>query len=51
MTDKQKKYLENLGVNIIDLTKISRDELSDEDREFVSFVESTGGIITEIFHF
>ena len=51
MTEKQKQYLTKIGVEIIDLTKISRDELSDDDKEFLNFVESTGGVVTEIYHF
>lgn len=44
-------YLEKLGVEKIDLTKISHDELSESDKEFISFVESDGGVVTEIYHF
>lgn len=51
MTEKQKKYLEKLGVEIIDLTKISTDELSESDKEFLSLIESDGGVVTEIYHF
>ena len=51
MTEKQQKYLEKLGVTIIDLTKISRDQLSDSDKEFLEWVELMGGCVTEIYHF
>lgn len=55
MTENQKKYLEKLGVEveveIIDLTKISPDELSENDKEFLNFIEADGGIVTEIYHF
>lgn len=51
MTEKQKQYLTKLGVEIIDLTKISRDDLSEEDKEFLNLIEPIGGVITEIYHF
>ena len=51
MTEKQKRYLENLGVEIIDLKKVSYDDLSDDDKEFVNFIESDGGVVSEIYHF
>lgn len=51
MTEKQKQYLTKLGVEIIDLATVSKDELSEDDKMFVDFIESTGGVITEIYHF
>ena len=51
MTEKQSNYLEKLGVKKIDLTKISYDELSESDKEFLNFIEADGGIVTEIYHF
>ena len=51
MTEKQKQYFEKLGCDVINLENISRDDLSDDDKEFIDFIESTGGTVTEIFHF
>lgn len=51
MTENEKKYLEKPGAQIIDLTKISPDELSKSDKEFLNFIEADGGIVTEICHF
>lgn len=51
MTEKQKQYLTKLGVEFVDLTKVSRDDLSDDDKDFLDFIESTGVVVTEIYHF
>lgn len=51
MTEKQKKYLEKLGVEFVDLTKVPRNELSDDEKEFVDFIESIDGKVTELYRF
>lgn len=51
MTEKQKKSLEKIGINIIDLSKVSREELSNDDNLFLKIIESMGGEVEEIYHF
>lgn len=40
-----------LGYEVIDLTKTSRDELSDADKHFIEVLETEGMTVTKIFHF
>lgn len=51
MTEQEKNKLEKLGVEVIDLTKVPRDELPESDKEFLNWIESDGVVVTKIYHF
>ena len=51
MTRKQKEIFKKYNVEVIDLKKVNREDLSEEDKNFVDWVETTGGVVTEIYRF